>query len=297
MLVRKKDNSQLCVAPRWPRRKPVSGAQRTQRARLRRGISNRCQLIFCLRYAMKVLKKLNLVARRQVEHTRAERNILMRMAGVPFIGAHPGGLRKIVWRSHLVPPPPWASDPHRSTRGSPACLPARPVHVRYGFQTADKLYLVMDFMQGGELFFHLKKSGPADPPPAHHTHTHTHTHTHDRRRHTRAHARARCCHCRRGGLGCPTFDAQLLRVLLRAASVSKQRPPPVRAAAEQALFAAGGAVLRGADDARTGGSAQVRRGVSRRRPPCPAPPCAREAQPSARDWEVEGTRTRGWWIC
>ena len=30
---------------------------------------------------------------------------------------------------------------------------------RYAFQTHDKLYLVMDFQQGGELFFHLKKLG------------------------------------------------------------------------------------------------------------------------------------------
>ena len=69
-------------------------------------------------YAMKVLQKRNLVARRQVEHTRSERNVLEQMAGVPFI-----------------------------------------VHVRYAFQTHDKLYLVMDFQQGGELFFHLKKLG------------------------------------------------------------------------------------------------------------------------------------------
>eukprot|EP01048_Picozoa_sp_COSAG05_P020138 COSAG05_NODE_3343_length_2139_cov_24.751471_1_plen_138_part_10 len=36
-------------------------------------------------YAMKVLKKQNLLARQQVEHTRAERNVLERMRGVPFI--------------------------------------------------------------------------------------------------------------------------------------------------------------------------------------------------------------------
>eukprot|EP01050_Picozoa_sp_SAG11_P017177 SAG11_NODE_2444_length_3354_cov_2.476498_5_plen_284_part_00 len=33
------------------------------------------------------------------------------------------------------------------------------VHVRYAFQTPDRLFMVMDFMQGGELFFHLKKLG------------------------------------------------------------------------------------------------------------------------------------------
>jgi serine/threonine protein kinase len=33
------------------------------------------------------------------------------------------------------------------------------VQLRFAFQTADKLYIVMDFMRGGELFFHLRKSG------------------------------------------------------------------------------------------------------------------------------------------
>jgi serine/threonine protein kinase len=32
------------------------------------------------------------------------------------------------------------------------------VHLVYAFQTDDKLYMVMDFVNGGELFFHLKKS-------------------------------------------------------------------------------------------------------------------------------------------
>jgi serum/glucocorticoid-regulated kinase 2 len=32
------------------------------------------------------------------------------------------------------------------------------VHLAYAFQTADKLYMVLDFMAGGELFFWLKQS-------------------------------------------------------------------------------------------------------------------------------------------
>jgi len=32
------------------------------------------------------------------------------------------------------------------------------VQLHYAFQTPEKLYLVMDFMQGGELFFHLRKA-------------------------------------------------------------------------------------------------------------------------------------------
>lgn len=31
------------------------------------------------------------------------------------------------------------------------------VHLIYAFQTVDKLYMVLDFMGGGELFFWLKK--------------------------------------------------------------------------------------------------------------------------------------------
>ena len=32
------------------------------------------------------------------------------------------------------------------------------VQLHFAFQTNEKLYLVMDFMQGGEMFFHLKKA-------------------------------------------------------------------------------------------------------------------------------------------
>jgi serum/glucocorticoid-regulated kinase 2 len=31
------------------------------------------------------------------------------------------------------------------------------VDMHYAFQTEDKLYMVMDFMEGGELFLYLKK--------------------------------------------------------------------------------------------------------------------------------------------
>ena len=36
------------------------------------------------------------------------------------------------------------------------------VQLRFAFQTADKLYFVMDFMQGGELFYHLRKAKKFD---------------------------------------------------------------------------------------------------------------------------------------
>jgi len=66
-------------------------------------------------YAMKILKKKAIVARNQVEHTRAERKILQ-AAQHPFL-----------------------------------------MTLRYAFQTPDKLYFILDYHAGGELFFHLKK--------------------------------------------------------------------------------------------------------------------------------------------
>jgi len=65
-------------------------------------------------FAMKVLNKKNIVDRGEVEHTRAEKNILMKI-NHPFL-----------------------------------------MKLHYSFQTSDKLYLVMDFINGGELFFHLQ---------------------------------------------------------------------------------------------------------------------------------------------
>lgn len=65
-------------------------------------------------YAMKILKKGAIVARNQVEHTKAERAILQQLQH-PFL-----------------------------------------MTLRFAFQSKDKLYLVLDYFQGGELFFHLK---------------------------------------------------------------------------------------------------------------------------------------------
>jgi RAC serine/threonine-protein kinase len=66
-------------------------------------------------YAMKVLNKKTIVERNEVEHTKSERAILMKL-NHPFL-----------------------------------------VRLHYSFQTADKLYFIMDFINGGELFFHLQK--------------------------------------------------------------------------------------------------------------------------------------------
>jgi len=69
-------------------------------------------------YAMKVLKKAELLRRRQVERTRTERHILEKATGHPFM-----------------------------------------VSLAYAFQTKHKLYMVMDFVQGGDFFTFLRKVG------------------------------------------------------------------------------------------------------------------------------------------
>jgi serine/threonine protein kinase len=67
-------------------------------------------------YAMKILKKRAIIARNQVEHTKAERKILQALQH-PFL-----------------------------------------MTLRYAFQSKEKLYFVLDYYQGGELFFHLKNN-------------------------------------------------------------------------------------------------------------------------------------------
>jgi hypothetical protein len=66
-------------------------------------------------YAMKVLSKEAVINRKDVEHTKTERNVLRRIRH-PFV-----------------------------------------VQLRYAFQTGNKLYMVMDYVQGGDLYFHLRQ--------------------------------------------------------------------------------------------------------------------------------------------
>lgn len=68
-------------------------------------------------YAMKVLKKDEIVRRRQVSRTKVERTILER-ANFPFI-----------------------------------------TRLYYAYQTPYRLYMVMDYMQCGDLFTHLSHFG------------------------------------------------------------------------------------------------------------------------------------------
>jgi serine/threonine protein kinase len=66
-------------------------------------------------YAMKILSKEHCVRRRQVRHTKTERDVLA-MVSHPYI-----------------------------------------VNLHYAFQTSDKLYFVMDYCPGGDMFHHLAK--------------------------------------------------------------------------------------------------------------------------------------------
>ncbi|CEM32786.1 unnamed protein product [Vitrella brassicaformis CCMP3155] len=68
-------------------------------------------------YAMKMLRKENIVKRNQVEHTKTERNVLEYISH-PFI-----------------------------------------VRLVCAFQTVKKLYFVLEYCPGGELFFHLSRAG------------------------------------------------------------------------------------------------------------------------------------------
>lgn len=66
-------------------------------------------------YAMKVLNKKTIIERNEIEHTKSEKAILMKLSHPFLVGLH------------------------------------------YSFQSADKLYFIMDYVNGGELFFHLQK--------------------------------------------------------------------------------------------------------------------------------------------
>lgn len=66
-------------------------------------------------YAMKVLNKSTIIARNEVDHTKSEKSILMKLEH-PFL-----------------------------------------VKLHYSFQTSDKLFFVMDYINGGELFYHLQR--------------------------------------------------------------------------------------------------------------------------------------------
>lgn len=73
-------------------------------------------------YAMKILRKENVIKRNQIEHTKTERNVLEAVVH-PFI-----------------------------------------VNLHYAFQTPTKLFFVLEYCPGGELFFHLSRAGRFSEP-------------------------------------------------------------------------------------------------------------------------------------
>lgn len=75
-------------------------------------------------FALKVLRKDNIIKRNQVEHTRTERSVLGYVKHPFIVGMH------------------------------------------MAFQSKDKLYFVLDYCAGGELFFHLGKLGKFPEPRA-----------------------------------------------------------------------------------------------------------------------------------
>jgi len=75
-------------------------------------------------YAMKILRKKQIKAKNQIEHTKAERKILQALQH-PFL-----------------------------------------MTLRFAFQTDSKLYFVMDYFRGGDLFFHLQKQKRFTEPQA-----------------------------------------------------------------------------------------------------------------------------------
>ena len=64
-------------------------------------------------YAMKILSKTQIKIKKQEEHTRTERNLMVKV-NCPFV-----------------------------------------VNIKFAFQDESKLYIVSDFMQGGDMFYHL----------------------------------------------------------------------------------------------------------------------------------------------
>jgi serine/threonine protein kinase len=67
-------------------------------------------------YAIKVLDKAAIVKRKQIEHTKAERRVMERVAEHPYI-----------------------------------------VQLKFAFQSPTRLYLILEYVPGGELFFHLAR--------------------------------------------------------------------------------------------------------------------------------------------
>jgi hypothetical protein len=86
-------------------------------------------------YAMKVLNKKNILENGELEHTRTEKNILQKLVCSCSLSLHNGWCFSTIVVHFTL------------------CLQAHPflVNLNYSFQTHDKLYFVMDYINGGTL--------------------------------------------------------------------------------------------------------------------------------------------------
>ena len=82
-------------------------------------------------YAIKTLNKKHLIKKNQVEHTIAERSILVRSIEIVK------SLQENIQHPFII-------------------------ELAYAFQTKNKLYFVLEYCPGGELFFHLSRIGNFD---------------------------------------------------------------------------------------------------------------------------------------
>ncbi len=90
-------------------------------------------------YAIKILKKSHVRETAQIDHTMTERQVLQKVVH-PYVV----NLRSSTNKRHR-----FGAVSHFIRR--------------YAFQTEDKLYMVMDYVRGGELYQHLKKFKFFDP--------------------------------------------------------------------------------------------------------------------------------------
>lgn len=96
---------------------------------------------------MKVLKKVEVVRLKQVEHIMSEKRILS-MINHPFIVN--------LYAAHVAPPL-CAPDPC-VCRGM-GCVRGRPTYRFCTFQDERNLYMLLEYVCGGELFSHLRRAG------------------------------------------------------------------------------------------------------------------------------------------
>jgi len=93
-------------------------------------------------FAMKVLSKEQVIKRKDVEHTKTERNVLRRIRH-PFVVQLHFAFQTGALRTKL--PCPHNVATHVAVH---LCMCPRPA--------GNKLYMVMDYVQGGDLYFHLR---------------------------------------------------------------------------------------------------------------------------------------------